>query len=244
MTQQLLDLDRRYAPVIDETAAEDHSEALRTLGAGFRGRAWTRAQLVEQSQAVTVVLGEAGVGKTSEFALLGSHWQRTGRFVCRLPVADLADCFELEDLAAPDAGRRWLDSEEEGLFLLDAIDEAELGRHRIVPALRRLLRLLGDARDRARLLLSCRVTDWQLCGGAEALRSVFGDGSEDEPSFLLTQLLPLSVGDVRRLTRTVAARPFRLDRHLRRPSFLGRFVVQIFVFTKLADVVVVRDLQD
>ena len=208
MTQALLELDRRYARVIDETASEDHNEVLRTLGAGFRSRPWTRAQLVEQPQAVSVVLGEAGMGKTSEFALLEADWQRTGRFACRLPVADLAGCAVLEDLAAPDACRRWLGSEEEGLFLLDAIDEAELGKHRIVPALRRLLRLLGHAADRARLLLSCRVTDWQLCGGAEALRSVFGDGSEDEPSFLLTQLLPLSVEDVRRLAGSFGCRDF------------------------------------
>ena len=114
MTQALLELDRQYARVIDETASEDHNEVLRTLGAGFRDRSWTRAQLVEQPQAVTVVLGEAGIGKTSEFALLEADWRRSSRFVCRLPVADLADCDMLEDLVAPDACRRWLDSTRMG----------------------------------------------------------------------------------------------------------------------------------
>lgn len=113
---------------------------------------------------VTVVLGEAGIGKTAELQLQAKRMKAAGRFSFFLPLNTLAtDSWEsaLGDMLLP--FQTWLNSSEDGFFFLDAVDEARLETHRhFQHAIATVRNALASNLAHARIVISSRVTDWTV----------------------------------------------------------------------------------
>lgn len=133
------------------------------------GRAWGRklggwlewSDLRERRR--VVLLAEASSGKSEEFKNQVKQLNAEGNAAFYLPIEELADQgFE----AALDAGaakrfEQWSGGADEAWFFLDSIDEARLNRKSFDSALKRFARELGVGIERARIYISCRVTDWK-----------------------------------------------------------------------------------
>ncbi|MGO4479777.1 hypothetical protein AB4Z32_26415 [Massilia sp. 2TAF26] len=114
---------------------------------------------------VTVVLGEAGIGKTVELKLEAERMQAAGRHAFFLPL-NMLDTVESWDLALPDALQSyeaWRNTSEDGFFFLDAVDEARLHTHAdFKRALLVVRAVLGTNFANVRIVISSRVTDWTV----------------------------------------------------------------------------------
>ena len=113
---------------------------------------------------VTVVLGEAGIGKTAELQLQAERMKAAGRFSFFVPLNTLAsDSWDstLEDSLS--SFQTWLHSSEDGFFFLDAVDEARLQTH---ADFKRAISVVRTALTpniaHARIAISSRVTDWTV----------------------------------------------------------------------------------
>lgn len=117
-----------------------------------------------QQNRVTVILGEAGIGKTAELQLQAQRMRASGRFSFFLPLNVLV-AFDWDSALADTlpSFEAWLNSSEDGFFYLDAVDETRLQTHtdfsRAVSAVRNAL---ASNIARARIVISSRVTDWTV----------------------------------------------------------------------------------
>jgi len=115
-----------------------------------------------QNTSVTVVLGEAGIGKTAELQLQAARMKASGRPSFFIPLNELVTVdWELalgDELASFQA---WLHGSQDGFFFLDAVDEARLQTHadfkRAILAVRNAV---APNIQHAKVVISSRVTDW------------------------------------------------------------------------------------
>ena len=115
------------------------------------------------SQYRTVILSEAGSGKTTEIRNTTRKLINGGKaaFFLRLEhiPRDFEDAFEEGSI---ESFLEWLESTEEGWFLLDSVDEARLyhpGDFEL--AIRKLSRKLRFALDRAHIIITSRTSAWR-----------------------------------------------------------------------------------
>ncbi|MBB5441608.1 MULTISPECIES: hypothetical protein [unclassified Paraburkholderia] len=114
---------------------------------------------------VVVVVGEAGIGKTTEFKDETERLRTQGKVAFFVELSQLAvsDSWELALGQSDSAFEAWQQSTEVGYFFLDAVDEARLTSH---VALKKALRLVhANLRlyfSRVRVAVSSRWTDWSI----------------------------------------------------------------------------------
>lgn len=138
-------------------------EVGRIWGRKYAG--WLSWQDLREYRRVAL-LAEASSGKSAEFRNQADSLRAAGHAAFFVTIEELADHgFEaaLEPNAA-NAFERWRGSTGEAWFFLNSLDEARLNRKSFEIALRRFARVLDDSIDRARIFISCRVSDWK---GAE-----------------------------------------------------------------------------
>jgi hypothetical protein len=141
------------------------------------GRIWGRklggwlewSNLLERQR--VVLLAEASSGKSEEFRNQAKLLNATGKTSFYLPIEELADQgFEAAlDAAAAKQFEKWLGNTDDAWFFLDSIDEARLNRKSFSGAIKRFARELGSGVERARIYISCRVTDWNGAKDREAI---------------------------------------------------------------------------
>ncbi|VWD09236.1 hypothetical protein [Burkholderia lata] len=134
----------------------------RYLDVAARGRL-TWSDLHEQR--IVVVVGEAGIGKTTEFKSETERLRRLGKAAFFIELNQLVDS-ESWTLALGqfvEAFNAWQQSTEDGYFFLDAVDEARLTSH---AALKRALQVvnanLWKHFPKVRVAISSRLTDWSI----------------------------------------------------------------------------------
>lgn len=117
------------------------------------------------AEPVSVVVGEAGIGKTTEFKDETARLISDGQAAFFVELSQLTDgdhwAISLgEQFPAFEA---WQEASEKGCFLLDAVDEARLSSH---AALKRALRLVHSKLQahlsRVHVVISSRWTDWSV----------------------------------------------------------------------------------
>jgi hypothetical protein len=110
-----------------------------------------------------VLLAEASSGKSAEFGNQAETLRVAGSHAFFVTIDELADRgFEAAlEPASVDAFEQWRGGTSDGWFFLDSIDEARLNRKSFGSALKRFARTLGSSVDRARIFISCRVSDWK-----------------------------------------------------------------------------------
>lgn len=111
----------------------------------------------------TVILSEAGTGKTEEIRQTAKHLRAAGKraFFLRLEHVphDLEDAFEV---GTSDEFAQWLFSTDEAWLLLDSVDEARLRNPGdFERAVRKLGRRIQAANPRAHIILTGRTSAWR-----------------------------------------------------------------------------------
>lgn len=165
---------------------------------------------------LTVVLGEARSGKTTEFQLAAKRAMSEGRYAFFLRIEDLVHgessgegiirlSLDTDHEAEFD---EWIAGQKEAIFLLDAVDEAKL---QFVGDYRRAVRKFGSAMDRhlhrTRIIVSCRITEWRPREDLDPLNALLpklasqtqNANSDKKPAIELVQLLPLDKSRLKKL---------------------------------------------
>lgn len=155
-----IELSRTFSAVAEPSDPDDWS--------GYFGLDFGRLGWVDlKDKPLTVVLGEAGIGKTVELELETGRMRRAGQAAFFLPLNQL-ESLESWNLALGDAVseyERWSVSKEQATFFLDAVDEARLRAHSdFERALSVLQHHLRGQMERARFVVSSRPSDWSLEG--------------------------------------------------------------------------------
>jgi len=153
-----IDLDRSFVRI------DRDEESLLDMGEGWGRRYggwlnWTQLHAYRR----VVLLAEASSGKTAEFEYQTEMLRKAGKAAFFLRIEELADQgFEAAlDLAGAQLFERWQSSTEDGWFFLDSVDEARLNNKGFQTALKRFARDLASSVERARVFVSCRVSDWR-----------------------------------------------------------------------------------
>lgn len=166
-------------------------------------------QLLEQS--FCVVLGEAGIGKTTEFRSQADRLQGEGKVAFFVPLNIASDKDSLSDRFAESErslSMRQADLDV-GYFFLDAVDEARLTNHAdLEKALRNVVRQISSragAFTRARFIMSSRISDWYTPDVPSIVeRVISGVFRRDKKTALTAQVYyldPLSPEDARALAK-------------------------------------------
>lgn len=179
---------------------------------------------------VTIVVGEAGVGKTTEFQDEAARLVANGKAAF---FVELSQLMVSDDWALALNGRlsffeAWQQSSEAGYFFLDAIDEARLTSHAALKKALNLVRSkLQPNLSRVAVTISSRYTDWSVddvrasvreslidpieharkaasaeppLAASDALRPGDNPASEAAEAFVVS-LSPLSIAEARKLAR-------------------------------------------
>lgn len=111
----------------------------------------------------TVVLSEAGTGKTEELKHLAKELRLMRRPAFFIRLEDLSGDFEdAFELGSYEEFTSWIDSENEGWLLLDSIDEARLSDPKdFERAIKKISKKLTTALDRVHIVLSGRTSAWR-----------------------------------------------------------------------------------
>jgi len=110
-----------------------------------------------------VLLAEASSGKSAEFRNQADKLSGEGHSAFYVRIEELADQ-GFETALDPNAAKmfeHWRNGTGQGWFFLDSVDEARLNRKSFETALKRFARDLDPSLERARVFISCRVSDWK-----------------------------------------------------------------------------------
>jgi hypothetical protein len=121
---------------------------------------------------VTVVLGEAGIGKTAELQLEAIRLTAAGRYAFFVPLNALKtkDHWYMALGGASSDFTAWQNSGEDAYFFVDAVDEARLHSHADFAHAVWLVRdALLTNMSAVRIVLSSRITDWTVPEVREAV---------------------------------------------------------------------------
>jgi hypothetical protein len=172
MRADYVELGRRFLPYQKATDSDEAAwpSYFRSEYTDRRSIDWET--LLAPDTRCAVVLGEAGSGKSWEFAARAEILNSSGVAAFFLPIDDLVDrdlerCLNMEDGARL---KDWLARSDRAVFFLDSVDDARLrDPHALRKALLGLDRGLGQAFPRTCIVLSCRVSDWQPTADLELL---------------------------------------------------------------------------
>ncbi len=194
--QNYIPLDRKFVKVDARSQDGEHDDFL--LGFEYSsefGNSWSDIL----KNPCTIILAEAGSGKTTEFHAQTEQLRREGKpaFFCRLEI--LAE-ESLED--ALGIGRRqefqaWKDSNAHGYFFLDSVDEARLTSLRAFEmAIIHFVKAVELCRKRLTVVISTRPHEWLAQSDPAMLERRLAFSEENSPVEVV-QMKPLNPGQVK-----------------------------------------------
>lgn len=161
-------LDRKFWPV--EADTKNGPEAIREMAAFGMDRQISWAELLKRK--CVVILGEPGSGKTEELRAATKRLREAGSFAffCRIDFLQDSDVDQSLEFETRTEFQEWIVGDKEAYFFLDSVDEARLtSRKAFEKALRHFIDDLGGALNRARVAVSCRVSEWRATADLEML---------------------------------------------------------------------------
>jgi hypothetical protein len=160
-----IELDRRFRKLEKESKREDaalasYADEVFELGFLRSELGWT--ELLEGR--LTVILGEAGSGKTWELRHRADLLSDQGKHAFFVPLEGLASRL-ISDVLDQNKYReflKWKKGNDDGFFFLDSVDEAKFRRvDDFLSALDRFGAAIAEKLSRARIFLSCRISEWR-----------------------------------------------------------------------------------
>lgn len=163
---EFIDLQRQFHDLQKNVELEDlehdETERLISLSEYEFGPSFSWAALLQSERAV--VLAGAGSGKTKEMQEQAKRLAQEGRFAFFVPLDDLGRGAVVDVLSPTeeDSFNQWkANGHETAWFFLDAVDELKLAGGKLDRALNRLSKDLNGFLDLARVIISCRPSDWR-----------------------------------------------------------------------------------
>ncbi|MDE0444129.1 MAG: hypothetical protein OXL38_18720 [Gammaproteobacteria bacterium] len=159
-------LVRRFSLVPRSKQDSDEQEIQGLLG--FGGKGWEEIEREYRS----VLLAEAGAGKTFEMKARAEHLENQGRPAFFVRIEDVKDGLEQAfEVGSSESFKQWLDSQGEAWFFLDSVDEARLDNPRTFErAIRSFEARIKDAQLRAHIYVSSRPYAWRSKSDPELIR--------------------------------------------------------------------------
>ena len=157
---EFVDLQRRFHELTD-SELEDIEALLAWSGSGY-GPDIGWSELLEYAR--VILLAEAGSGRSEEMREQARRLAGDGRFAFFIPLESLDQDPVTEVLSIGEEERfvRWkADVRESAWFFLDAVDELKLTEGKLDRALNRLSKAIDGHLHRARVIISCRPSDWR-----------------------------------------------------------------------------------
>jgi hypothetical protein len=154
---EYVDLKRNFIPVGKD--AEPNFAFGHAMGRKFGG--WLDWSDLLNHERV-VLLAEAASGKTEEFKHTASQLRASGSAAFYTTIERLAEGRLAVGATEGALFETWKAGSERAWFLLDSVDEARLNQKKFDGALRAFTSELGAALARARILISCRASDWRV----------------------------------------------------------------------------------
>ena len=157
----VVELNRTFVPAGSDPAETDRAlmrafpEATGQEPIGWR-------HLLEQTR--VVLLGEAGSGKTEEMQFRSKQLAETGAIAWFARIEELTEDSFHKAIETPNASNSfptWLEGTHSAYLFLDAVDESRLKGYELRRSLRTVAEAIRGASDRIRIIISCRVSDWQ-----------------------------------------------------------------------------------
>ena len=151
-------LVRRFSPVPQSENDSDEQQVLSILGyQDFL--IWPGIDERYRS----VVLAEAGAGKTFEMFARAKFIEAEGRFAFFIRIEGIVEDFEQAlEVGSAETFQQWLASQKEAWFFLDSVDEARLTDPRAFEkAIRRFATRIKSAQHRSRICISSRPYAWR-----------------------------------------------------------------------------------
>ncbi|MFS2150676.1 hypothetical protein [Rhizobium sp. Rhizsp42] len=159
MTKQtFVDLDRHFVQLDDEFLGNVDEWIYAGPGVGWES-------LIEERRAI--VLAEAGAGKTQEIKATVRKLRGAGKAAFFLRLEELYEGVTRASFDGSDTGSLrdleiWLSGTDFGWFMLDSVDEARLGSSKnFERAIKHLSGKLGDAAQRANIVITSRASEWR-----------------------------------------------------------------------------------
>lgn len=157
----LIDLHRTFSVPQDSSESGDGAD----WAVYFDQRRGQKNWRELHAASLSIVLGEAGIGKTAEFELEVDRLTRQDEAAFFAPLNQLTDTasWVLAMADRQSAYDAWVASDKVGYFFLDAVDEARLRSHAdFEKALAVIQQALGPHLARVRIAISSRITDWSI----------------------------------------------------------------------------------
>ena len=155
-----IDLQRRFHELTD-SELEDTESLLLWSGSEF-GPDIGWSELLEYTR--VILLAEAGSGKTVEMQQQANRLAGEGRFAFFIPMESLGKG-QVTDALSPAEEKRFdqwkSDGRDPAWLFLDAVDELKLTDGKLDRALIQLSKAIDGCLDRARIIISCRPSDWR-----------------------------------------------------------------------------------
>ena len=159
-------LDRRFSVVPRSANDSDEVEYYDFLG-NCNSKKW----LEIERRFRTVILAEAGAGKTVEMRTRANFIRSQNRLAFFIHIEDVEDNFEQAfEVGSAIEFENWLDSGEDAWFFLDSVDEARLSDPRkFEKAIRQFAARIGMAELRAHICISSRPYAWRPKSDSELI---------------------------------------------------------------------------
>lgn len=157
---EFVDLERRFHELTDQEVNDP--ENLAAWGEYALGTTSGWPELLEHDR--VVLLAEAGAGKTEEMRQQVKRLVGERKFAFFVALDDL-DRESIDDILSvheQEKFEKWKAAAgAQAWFFLDAVDELKLTHRKLDRALRHVSRGLEGRLDRARVIVSCRPSDWR-----------------------------------------------------------------------------------
>ena len=205
--QDYIQLDRKFVEFDERLQAGENDDFLFGLNLSSKiGKSWSDIL----KNRCTVILAEAGSGKTTELRIQTERLRSEGQaaFFCRLeilaeePFEDALEIGTCQDFQA------WRDSDAHGYFFLDSVDEARLTSPRAFEkAVIHFAKVVRSYMHRSTVVLSTRPNAWQAQADPDMLRRRLDLPEEvktasddtrnvEENAFVIIQMTPLNQSQI------------------------------------------------
>ena len=160
-------LVRRFCPVLGSDDDSDEREVQAYLGYHHL-KTWAELDKGYRS----VILAEAGAGKTSEMRARARHVEQQGHPAFFIRIEDIDGGFEdAFEVGSAESFAQWLGSKGEAWFYLDSVDEARLDNPTTFEkAIRRFSARIRPAQLRAHVCISSRPYAWRAKSDRELVQ--------------------------------------------------------------------------
>ncbi len=153
-----IDLNRSFASISKDHEFDESDFEHAFLNAG-KTTHWPDILKLKR----VVILAEAGVGKTEEITMITNRIRANGEKAFFLRLEHLCNDFEISfEIGTFSEYQEWLTADESAWFFLDSVDEARMSNPKYFEtAIRKLSVKLGDYKQRAKICITSRPSEWR-----------------------------------------------------------------------------------